>query len=356
MADLYRHVDFNDAPTPNPTPPLAPEPTPTPAPAPEPVAWPTAPGLDPTSQPNRVPAGWRTFLIPIGAMAGHLATSLVVTMVFAFVVILDLMLRQGVSSSEEIASLMQVLMQQASDAILRLSTQIALIYSAIQLAIFIPLFLALRRRERRFYPNDRTRPTDLLSVAAIATGLVGLTGLLFAGLQALADYVPFLKSQLDYYMDLSQYFSGDGGLVWTILATCIVVPIAEEVIFRGVVMNEFRRVMPLWVAVVLQGVVFALFHMNFIQTLYVVVPGILLGAVYAWTRSLVVPIVMHICFNFLGAGLPMILGEGQASQIVFIVECAFILVAVLCVTWLHLNRRKGSVPLKDASGTVFTAP
>ena len=317
---------------------------------------PAAPASDPTHAGNRVPAGWRTFLIPIGAMSGHLVTSLVVTMLFAFVVVFDLMLRQGVSSTAEIASLMQVLMQQASDAVLRLSTKIALVYSAIQLAIFIPLFLTLRRKERRFYPYDRTRPTDLLSVAAIAAGLVGLTGLLFAGLQALADFVPFLKSQLDYYMNLSQYFSGDGGLFWTILSTCLVVPIAEEVIFRGIILNEFRRVMPLWVAVVLQGIVFALFHMNFIQSLYVVIPGILLGAVYAWTRSLIVPIIMHVCFNFLGAGLPMILGEGSASQIVFIVECSFILVGVLCAVWLHLNRRKGSVPLKDASGTAFITP
>ena len=253
-------------------------------------------------------------------------------------------MKLGGVTAADLQALMQSVANQAADEIGRLSTRISAVYSVLQLAIFIPILRYMGRKDRTFLMNDRPRPTDLLSAAAISAGLVGLTTLLFLALQSLANVVPYVQQQISDYQNLSQAFSGDGDVLWILLATCLVVPIAEEVIFRGIILNEFRRVMPVWAAVLLQGVLFSLFHMNFVQSTYVLIPGLLLGAVYAWTRSLAVPIVLHVAFNFFGAGLPAILGDSDAAVIAMIVEIAFIVVGGLCAVWLYLNRKKEQKP------------
>jgi uncharacterized protein len=303
---------------------------------------------------TRRPFRARTVLIPAAGMAGHIFTSTVVSIVFVFVIMAQLMTRQGIGSTADMATIMATLGQDATDALMDLSTRIALVYSIVQIALFLPLFAYLRWREPAFYPTLKPRPLQILSVVAMAAGLSGLIALMFMAAQALGESVPYIKNVLQDYADLSQAFSGDGSMVWIVVSTCIAVPIAEELIFRGLIMNELRRVMPLWLAVVLQGVLFALFHMNTVQTLYVLIPGILLGAVYAWTRSIAVPIAMHIAFNLVGAALPQALGEGPAYDVLFIVECVFIVVGALCAIWLYLDRAKGSVPPQDAAGTAST--
>ncbi len=305
---------------------------------------------------DRRPFRARTVLIPAAGMAGHIVTSTVVSLVFVFVIMAQLMARQGISSTAGLVSILASLGQDASDALVQLSTRAAFVYSIVQIALFLPIFRYLKGREPAFYPTERPRALQLLSAVAIAAGLSGLIGLMFQGAEALGNSVPYVKSVLSDYADLSRAFSGDGNLFWVIASTCIAVPIAEELIFRGLIMNELRRVMPLWVAVVLQGLLFALFHMNTVQTLYVLIPGILLGAVYAWTRSIAVPMVMHVAFNLLGAAVPSALGAGTAYDVVFIVECAFILVGTLCAVWLHLSRGKGSATPQDAAGAASTAP
>ena len=66
----------------------------------------------------------------------------------------------------------------------------------------------------------------------------------------------------------------------------------------------------------------------------------MLGFAYAWTRSLWVPILMHMLFNFLGSVLPSLVGEDEVlGQIVGISEMAFILIGALCLIYLYRNRK-----------------
>ena len=93
--------------------------------------------------------------------------------------------------------------------------------------------------------------------------------------------------------------------VWLILlAVGIVAPIAEELLFRGLIFHLLNRHLNIKVALILQGVLFGLFHMNLVQGVYASVLGVVLGIAYILTGSLWVPIVIHIVNNSVAIFLP----------------------------------------------------
>jgi uncharacterized protein len=91
-----------------------------------------------------------------------------------------------------------------------------------------------------------------------------------------------------------------GGNFWfALLIVGMMAPSFEEILFRGIVFNELRKIISLPLAIIFQGLVFGLYHMNALQSIYGMVLGILAALVYIWVKSLWGPILMHISFNSL---------------------------------------------------------
>lgn len=66
------------------------------------------------------------------------------------------------------------------------------------------------------------------------------------------------------------------GLVLTLIKLVILVPMAEELIFRGLVFRRLREFSGFWVAAVVSSVIFAVYHANLLQGIYAFLFGILL--------------------------------------------------------------------------------
>lgn len=82
--------------------------------------------------------------------------------------------------------------------------------------------------------------------------------------------------------------------VWLgILSYGILAPLGEEIVFRGVVYGQLRKVMKVPYAVVLSGLAFGLFHGNLVQAVYATVIGILLAIVYEWYGTIVASMIFH---------------------------------------------------------------
>ena len=80
------------------------------------------------------------------------------------------------------------------------------------------------------------------------------------------------------------------------------VPIAEELLFRGLIFNALRRRMSLVLAALIQGAGFGLAHTlagshSFSAAVPVAVFGVVAALVYRWRKSLVTPIMMHAVHN-----------------------------------------------------------
>jgi membrane protease YdiL (CAAX protease family) len=89
-------------------------------------------------------------------------------------------------------------------------------------------------------------------------------------------------------------------------------PVAEELLFRGLLYNALRRRMAPLVAVVLQSLVFVLIHYHMPETnvmylLAIFISGIVLAGVYEWRKTIWSPIALHIFKNFSFAGPVIVL-------------------------------------------------
>ena len=125
---------------------------------------------------------------------------------------------------------------------------------------------------------------------------------LLAFLVGLFQFIPM--TALENFMDLPDYMGQDivdmAHNPIGILVLCIIAPIAEEYLFRGLMMRKMMRwnISP-WYAIIGSSIMFGLIQLNPAQ-----IPGaIILGIVMAWmcyrTKSLIPGIIIHITNNTL---------------------------------------------------------
>ena len=74
-------------------------------------------------------------------------------------------------------------------------------------------------------------------------------------------------------------------------------PIAEELVFRGMVFRTLRKGFPFAVAALLSGICFGIYHMNWVQGVYASCLGVVLAFVYERTRSILGAVLFHMFFN-----------------------------------------------------------
>lgn len=83
-----------------------------------------------------------------------------------------------------------------------------------------------------------------------------------------------------------------------VLATCMFGPIAEELLFRGLLMNSLWKVFGLHKAVILSAICFGVLHGNSMITIVsATFMGIALAYTYAINRNLLDSIIAHLIYN-----------------------------------------------------------
>lgn len=85
--------------------------------------------------------------------------------------------------------------------------------------------------------------------------------------------------------------------IFQLLTLCIVAPITEEVVFRGMMYRRLKEYVDITAAVLLDALFFGIFHGNLIQGVYAVLLGILLCFVREKCRSMIAPVLLHMSCN-----------------------------------------------------------
>ena len=107
-------------------------------------------------------------------------------------------------------------------------------------------------------------------------------------------------SQLSQYSELYEktstgLYSASFGI--QLVALGIVAPIAEELLFRGVVFNRLKVSLSVKMAAIWSSLVFAAFHVNLVQFIYALIMGLALAWIYEQYGSIKAPILFHIFAN-----------------------------------------------------------
>lgn len=83
----------------------------------------------------------------------------------------------------------------------------------------------------------------------------------------------------------------------SIITMVLVIPFFEEILLRGLVFNKLRTAIPVWIAIVLQAILFGVLQGNVLSAVYAFIIGLLLGITYMITQSIWIPILIHTILN-----------------------------------------------------------
>lgn len=73
----------------------------------------------------------------------------------------------------------------------------------------------------------------------------------------------------------------------------VISPVAEEIVFRGIVYNRLRRNYTLNIALIYSAIFFGLYHGNVVQGVYGFLLGLLMAVMYEKYGSFLVPVILH---------------------------------------------------------------
>lgn len=85
------------------------------------------------------------------------------------------------------------------------------------------------------------------------------------------------------------------GLLFIMVA--VLAPVFEEILFRGFFLTSLTRYLPMWGAIGISGIVFAIAHLNLADILPLSVLGCVLGFVYSRSRNLLASMLLHSLWN-----------------------------------------------------------
>lgn len=107
---------------------------------------------------------------------------------------------------------------------------------------------------------------------------------------------------------LKQALNDKLALVYTLLSIVLFAPLTEEILFRGILLNFFRKKLGTWPSILISGVAFSLFHFSVGQGLGNISLltalgffGIALGIIYTRYSNLIYPILVHGSFNLISS-------------------------------------------------------
>ena len=134
-------------------------------------------------------------------------------------------------------------------------------------------------------------PTIALSlplVLALVPGLLVLVSVAMDFLNAVAPLSRWEESLFERHRSAS---------LPAVVSICVLAPVLEEMLFRGLVLRGFLERFPRWYAIVASAILFGAAHLNIYQFVVGLVLGVLLGWLYERTRSLLPCIALHAGYN-----------------------------------------------------------
>lgn len=153
--------------------------------------------------------------------------------------------------------------------------------------------LLLRNKEDTFWDRCRFRKEGFGKSVYVLLAAFGLSAVS-------SSFVLLNYEKFESYEEVSQNINAGLSTVVGMVCIIILIPIFEEILFRGLVLSELRKQVRIPVAIVIQAAVFAIYHGNPLQGIYTFVLGIALGAIYLWSNNLWLPILLHMSYNLLG--------------------------------------------------------
>lgn len=117
----------------------------------------------------------------------------------------------------------------------------------------------------------------------------------------------------------------------SLIIVIVLIPIFEEIFFRGVIFGFLRDNYSIPLALVLQAFIFAICHYNLIQGIYAFILGLFLGIFFYVTNSLYASIIANITYKFFGVlVIPLTISYLQSAPLI-VINILFIILSIILI-------------------------
>ena len=216
---------------------------------------------------------------------------------------------------------------------LRAGTLAELLGGLAMFAGVLPLLPSLREElaaARHDFDSQRHAAGSIVCTLVLAaTSAVGLNALL-----ALTGFVQISAVYQEVARQQYSVVFGVGAVLFGLFS-----PVAEEIVFRGLIFNRLRKYCGAAAAVIVSGVLFGVYHGNLVQGVYGGCMGMLMAYVYLRARSFFYPCLFHAAANL--AVFALAQNAALHAELFTVPGCALLLAAAAaCV--LLLEKRENA--------------
>lgn len=171
-------------------------------------------------------------------------------------------------------------------------------------------FLICKKLKRPVLKINKISFTEVLLTVILTLGMLGFVFTFIVVSDKISEHFNALSEQMaEYRESVDRFAQVEREVVpfWDsilyLISLCFIVPLEEELIFRGAIFGILKMKMKPWAATLITAVIFGIMHRVSIHTAYALVCGIILTACYHYTENIFATVAMHSIFNLLGSGL-----------------------------------------------------
>lgn len=224
-------------------------------------------------------------IYPVGI---HFLISLMFGIVYTCAGVFILSFREGMKGKGAKDLVVDEIVQKVTDSYLANGCYVIMLQALICIPLFWFLIRGRRKKEENPFGQTRMQGKDYAVLAVVAVCMcISLNMIISAiGLDKLSPG----------YKDVANTIYS-GGILIELIAVGVVVPICEELMFRGLIFEHLSYRLSLPLAVLISAVGFGLYHGNLVQFVYATILGIVMALFCRKYESLLAPITIHICAN-----------------------------------------------------------
>lgn len=194
------------------------------------------------------------------------------------------------------------------------------------LITFIIIFFIFLGLKKNLFKVCRFNKVNLKVLFYMIVFSIGLSMLILFSMLILT---PLFPNIFEGYSLVQKSLILTHNSILSLIIVIVLIPIFEEIFFRGVIFGFLRDNYSIPLALVLQAFIFAICHYNLIQGIYAFILGLFLGIFFYVTNSLYASLVANITYKFFGVFvIPLIISYLQSAPLM-VMNILFIIVSVV---------------------------
>lgn len=170
-------------------------------------------------------------------------------------------------------------------------------------------------------------------LGAVAGGVMGF-GAYFGVVVMLVflSLIPSFAESMEQYQGSMEEISAANPAIWAqIVLICLIGPLAEEILCRGLIQNTLLKTVKPAVAISISALMFAILHGNLYQGCYTFALGLLLGYLAYRFGSILPAVFLHATYNSASAVLSILSDHGVSDETMDLVYFALCGFCVICI-------------------------